>query len=90
MSPHENTLAERINGILKQEYCLGKKFDSEDKARRQVDAAIESYNVKRPHQNLEGQTLGQIHNADNWKQDLTEELLIKCSTKKVDVNSVQD
>lgn len=89
-SPHENALAERINGILKQEYGLGKTIDTEDKARHLVNAAIKSYNVKRPHQSLDGQTPEQMHNADNWKQDLAEELSIKSSTKKVSVKTDQD
>lgn len=89
-SPHENALAERINGILKQEYGLGKTIDTEDKARHLVDAAVESYNVKRPHQSLDGQTPVQIHNADNWKQDLVRRMSTESSTKKASVNSVQD
>lgn len=89
-SPHENALAERINGILKQEYGLGKIIDSQDKARDMVDAAITSYNCKRPHQSLQGQTPEQVHGADNWKQDLPESLSTESSTKKVDVNTIQE
>ncbi len=89
-SPHENALAERINGILKQEYGLGKTLDAEDKARNLINAAVESYNTRRPHQNLDGQTPEQMHNADNWKRDLAEELSIKSSTKKVSVKTGQD
>lgn len=89
-SPHENALAERINGILKQEYGLGKIIGTEDKARSLVDAAIESYNLKRPHQSLQGQTPEQMHGTDNWKQDLAERLPIHSSTKEVSVKTVED
>ena len=89
-SPHENALAERINGILKQEYGLGKVIENQDKARQMVDQAIASYNYKRPHQRLQGQTPEQVHSADNWKQDLVEAVASKSSTKKVVVKRVQD
>lgn len=89
-SPHENALAERINGILKQEYGLGKVIESEDQARQKVDAAIASYNCKRPHHSLEGQTPDQVHGADNWKQDQAEELSTKSRTKNNRVTQTQD
>lgn len=73
-SPHENALAERINGILKQEYGLGKAIDSEERARQLVDMAILSYNTKRPHHSLEGQTPQQVHSADKWEQDYNQNL----------------
>lgn len=89
-SPHENALAERINGILKQEYGLGKVIDNQDQARQKVDAAITSYNCKRPHQSLEGQTPEQVYGADNWKQDLPGNLSTESSTKKTGVKAGQD
>lgn len=69
-SPHENALAERVNGILKQEYGLGKSIDNQQIAIKMVNKAIESYNCKRPHNSLAGQTPTQIHGHVNWKQDL--------------------
>lgn len=89
-SPHENALAERINGILKQEYGLGKVIDTEDKARQMVDHAIVSYNCKRPHQSLEGQTPLQVHGAENWKQDLDVDVSTKSSIKKVGAKTIED
>lgn len=89
-SPHENALAERVNGILKQEYGLGKVIESVEKARQMVETAVESYNCKRPHQSLQGQTPQQIHGKDKWKQDLDEGLPNRSRTKKEVVNVVQD
>lgn len=89
-SPHENALAERINGILKQEYGLGKSLESEDKAVRLVAAAVTSYNDRRPHQSLKGQTPQQVHNADNQKQELTEDVSTRSGTKKAEVKTMQD
>jgi transposase InsO family protein len=45
----ENALAERMNGILKQEYSLGAEFPSKAAARAAVRQAISLYNTKRPH-----------------------------------------
>lgn len=87
-SPHENALAERINGILKQEYGLGKVIDREDQARQKVDAAIASYNCKRPHQSLQGQTPVQMHGTDNWKRDLAVDMSTQSSSKKAGVKTV--
>lgn len=45
----ENALAERMNGILKQEYGLDQEFGSKEQVRRAVDQAVWLYNNKRPH-----------------------------------------
>lgn len=45
----ENALAERMNGILKQEYGLGEEFARKERIRRAVDQAVWLYNNKRPH-----------------------------------------
>lgn len=81
-SPHENALAERINGILKQEYGLGKPIDSEERARQMVEMAVLSYNTKRPHHSLQGQTPQQVHCADKWEQDYKQNLTSQSSNTK--------
>ena len=45
----ENALAERMNGILKQEYRLGMEFATQRGARLAVEQGIWLYNNKRPH-----------------------------------------
>jgi transposase InsO family protein len=45
----ENALAERMNGILKQEYGLGEELANQDQVRRAVAQAVWLYNNKRPH-----------------------------------------
>jgi putative transposase len=47
--PYENAVAERVNGILKDEYEIGEGFVNEAQAKREVKHAIEIYNSKRPH-----------------------------------------
>jgi len=63
-SPHENALAERVNGILKQEYDLKKTIESAGKATEMVTIAIDSYNNRRPHNSLLGMTPEQAHCSD--------------------------
>ena len=48
----ENAMAERVNGILKQEYGLGYKFKDSMDIHRAVKQAVRLYNTKRPHSSL--------------------------------------
>ena len=57
----ENAMAERVNGILKQEYYLNSEFESFGQARRAVRQAILLYNTRRPHRSLAMQTPEQVH-----------------------------
>jgi putative transposase len=60
---YENAMAERVNGILKQEYGLDATFINEGMAARAVKEAIWSYNMERPHWSLQLFTPEQIHQA---------------------------
>jgi putative transposase len=57
----ENAKAERVNGILKQEYCLGVEFKSKKEARRAVDQAVNTYNYLRPHDSLAKKIPAMVH-----------------------------
>lgn len=57
----ENALAERMNGILKQEYGLGAELPSKEVACLAVEQAIELYNTRRPHRALGYQFPAQVH-----------------------------
>jgi transposase InsO family protein len=57
----ENSVAERLNGILKQEYGLGRTFLSKIQARRAVDEAIWLYNNRRPHTKLQFRVPSDVH-----------------------------
>ena len=48
-SPYDNAVAERINGILKQEFGLDEPFETIGQAKRQVDQSVRLYNTYRPH-----------------------------------------
>jgi len=57
----ENALAERMNGILKQEYGLGVEFPSKVAARQAVRQGIVLYNTRRPHNALGKRFPAQVH-----------------------------
>ncbi len=48
----ENAMAERVNGILKQEYFLNCTFRTAGQARKAVEEAVLLYNTRRPHRSL--------------------------------------
>lgn len=57
----ENSLAERVNGILKQEYWMDRTFASLAEAGRAARQAVRTYNERRPHYALEFQTPAKVH-----------------------------
>ena len=65
--PYENAVAERINGILKQEFDID-KFDVETKIKRKiVEESIEIYNELRPHFSNHYLTPNQMHKQEKLK-----------------------
>lgn len=57
----ENALAERMNGILKQEYGLGEELPRKEIAYRAVQQGINLYNTRRPHGALGYRMPSQVH-----------------------------
>jgi len=47
--PYENAIAERVNGILKDEFALDQDFENPQQATKTVEIAIAIYNQQRPH-----------------------------------------
>jgi putative transposase len=58
---YENALAERVNGILKQEYELDVTFRTKQQARYAFQQAVELYNQWRPHLSLDYRTPEEVH-----------------------------
>lgn len=58
---YENAYAERLNGILKDEYGLGDWLPNKRLALRCVEQAVWLYNFRRPHMRLNYQTPHQVH-----------------------------
>lgn len=62
-NPYENAVAERLNGILKEEFLLGETFKTKQDAIRAVKEAIKSYNELRPHMSIDYMTPNQKYAA---------------------------
>jgi putative transposase len=60
---YENAMAERVNGILKDEYGLEETFADEKQALKATIEAIEAYNEQRPHWSLNLQIPSKVHEA---------------------------
>jgi len=54
--PYENAIAERVNGILKEDFLLNKPFASFQQAEQAVNSAIDRYNNIRPHASCDNLT----------------------------------
>jgi putative transposase len=60
---YENAMAERVNGILKDEFMLDATFTNLPHATRAVKQAIKAYNNLRPHMSLKMKTPTQVYAA---------------------------
>lgn len=78
--PYENAVAERVNGILKDEFGLDDCFEDIEQLQLQTHQAIELYNKYRPHMSNQMLTPQQMH-----KQQL---IPSKKYNKKALVNSI--
>ena len=58
---YENAMAERLNGILKHEYGLKRKFKTKVQAIAAIRQGIKLYNELRPHYKLDMQTPAEVH-----------------------------
>lgn len=79
--PYENAIAERVNGILKGEFLLGKIFPSFSQAQEAVNIAVEKYNHIRPHSSCDYLTPVQAHQQNGilrkrWRSKAQQETLI--------------
>ena len=66
-SPYDNAIAERVNGILKQEFGLDELFENMQEAGKQIDESIALYNRFRPHMSNHLLTPEQMHKQDTLR-----------------------
>jgi putative transposase len=85
--PLENAIAERLNGILKDEYLNDSPVKSIEEARIVLARAVYLYNEERPHMSVGNMYPGQVH-----EQSLKPEKLWKNYYRKnpIIVNQSQD
>jgi transposase InsO family protein len=62
---YENAKAERLNGILKQEYGLGETFANKQQVPEAVKEAVTLYNNYRPHNSLGNRMPMSVHTASS-------------------------
>jgi transposase InsO family protein len=60
-APQENAIAERINGILKEEWLHDADIDNISSVREQIRAIVNIYNTYRPHNSLNKEVPTNIH-----------------------------
>lgn len=58
---YENAKAERVNGILKQEYEMDRTFNTKEQARKALEQAVQLYNTRRPHTSLGYRVPEEVH-----------------------------
>jgi len=66
--PYENAIAERINGILKQEFDVARKIKDFNIKEKLIQDAIKIYNTVRPHLSNHMLTPVQMHNQNKLKR----------------------
>jgi putative transposase len=66
-SPYDNAIAERVNGILKDEFGLDDLFENMEQARKEVKQSIDLYNQKRPHLSNSMLTPNKMHKQNKLK-----------------------
>jgi transposase InsO family protein len=69
---YDNAIAERVNGILKDEYLLDSEFLNEKHALKAVREAVYLYNYKRPHWSLNLQKPADVYDQKGSKGSLKE------------------
>ncbi len=66
-SPYDNAVAERINGILKDEFDFYEVFDSLEQAKELIEKSVSIYNDKRPHWSNHLLTPNEMHQQRELK-----------------------
>jgi len=87
--PRENAVAERINGIIKDEYLETYDIDNIGDAKELLKAVVDLYNSERPHMSISNCTPNLIHHS---KTKIKTEKLWKNYYRKhtTFVNPIQD
>ncbi len=67
-SPYDNAVAERVNGVLKDEFGLGERLNGWfQEAKVHTEQSINIYNLLRPHLSCQMLTPKQMHQQQKMK-----------------------
>jgi len=85
--PLENAIAERINGIIKEEYLYDYQVDNISDAQELLNQVVVLYNAERPHMSIGNLTPNQLHQNPIKTEKLWKNYYQK---KHTPVNLLQD
>ena len=82
-NPYDNAIAERVNGILKDEFGLDEVIENLEQVQKLTSQAIQLYNTKRPHLSCHMLTPDQMHSQTQltikkWNKKSTRSLEDSC------------
>lgn len=75
--PLENAVAERVNGIIKEEYLNDYQVENIQEAKELLDAVIKLYNNERPHMSIGNLTPNQVHQNNIKTEKLWKNYYVK-------------
>ena len=96
--PYENALAERVNGVLKQEWIHNECYQNFDQAKERIAEIIDIYNTQRPHLSCDMLTPEQAHKCKgklkkHWKKyrrkSNFDEKVFKASDESMDIKKAE-
>ena len=75
--PLENAIAERVNGIIKEEYLNDYQIDNIKQAKELLKTVVELYNNERPHMSIGNLTPNQVHQNNIKTEKLWKNYYVK-------------
>lgn len=75
--PLENAIAERVNGIIKEEYLNDYQIENLKQAKELLKIVVELYNNERPHMSIGNLTPNQVHQNNLKTEKLWKNYYIK-------------
>ena len=78
--PLENAIAERVNGIIKEEYLNDYQVDNLEEAKELLEAVIKLYNNERPHMSIGNLTPNHVHQNNIKTEKLWKNYYVKSPT----------
>lgn len=93
--PRENAVAERVNGILKQEWLNTMTFKTMEDVKLQLGKIIKIYNQNRPHSSLDMQTPENVHHMEllikrRWKNYYKKKMNDSFVTPNIVLSNIED
>ena len=92
--PYENALAERVNGILKDEWIHSEQYDNFEQASSRIPEIVDIYNNSRPHLSCDMLTPVEAHSSNgplkkHWKK-YRNQVIDRSSLNEKTVNVIKD